>query len=486
MRPRGSITGPLVIILLGLLFLIHAVSPDFALVEWLGQYWPYLLIGWGVVALLEVSYRAARGSVIPTNGVSGGAWVVVILICLVGSAMFQFRGPDTWWRQTDWGRGFDNAFGEEHEYTVDQVQRTVGAKPHIVLQNFRGDAKITGVDGVMLTVGGHKSIRAMKEELANRANSATPVEISTEGKNTVISCHQDQAARRTMVTTNLELTIPRNASVEVESAAGDLDISAVAGDVNLRGGNAGMRLQDIGGNIAVDTHRSDLVRCTNVKGTVDLRGRGSDVELNKIGGQVTISGDYSGTISLRALDKQVRLANNRTDLRVEQIPGEVRIDRGSLSVQNAVGPIILNAHSTDISVEDVVNAVEISLDRGDIDLKPGRIPLSRMTVHTGSGNMELSLPPASAFTLNASTDRGEVENDFGDEMKEQTSGKGARLEGSIGAGPNLDLTTGRGTITIRRARQSAPPTSVAAKPEQGGLLKAPQFVAADLSLTRKN
>ncbi len=459
MRPRGSITGPIIIIALGIVFLLHALSPDFPLVDWIGQYWPYLLIGWGAIALLEVAFRTLRGGPIPTNGVSAGAWFVVVLICLTGLAFFEMHRPDAWWQNTDWSRGFNNAFGEQHDYSVNVTQKSVGATPHIILENFRGDAKITGGSSTTLTVGGHKTIRASKDNLADKADAATPVEVVLEGKNVIVRCNQSRTPYRTTVTTNLDLSVPNGSSVEVDNTSGDLEVTAVNGDLALRSGNAGVRLQDIGGNISVDTRRSDLVRCTNVKGSVQLRGHGSDVELNKVDGQVSINGDYTGTVSLRAMSKPVRVQNSRTDLLVERIPGEVRLDRGSLNIQDATGPIRVNAHSTDVSLDGVSNALEISVDRGDVDVKPGRLPLGKIAVHAGSGNIELAIPLAATFALTATTDHGQVENEFGDGLKEQTSGRGAKLEGSVGAGPSVDLVTGRGSITVRKASEAAQTTA---------------------------
>src|SRR5437868_5834388 len=44
MRTRGSLAGPLVLIIIGLLFLIHAISPSFRIGEVFAHYWPFLLI----------------------------------------------------------------------------------------------------------------------------------------------------------------------------------------------------------------------------------------------------------------------------------------------------------------------------------------------------------------------------------------------------------------------------------------------------------
>jgi DUF4097 and DUF4098 domain-containing protein YvlB len=454
MRPRGSITGPLIIILIGVVFLLHAISPDFPLIDWIATYWPYLLIVWGTIALLEVTFRAFVQRPIPHNGVSGGGWFVVVLICLVGFTFFQVRRhSDTWWENTDWGRGFDNAFGNEHEYSLNVTQKNVGATPHIIIENFRGDAKVAGIDGASLTVSGHKTVRALKDALADQTDAATPVNVAVNGNNVVIRCNQNHALYRTSVTTNLDLSVPRGASVEINGSSGDVDIASITGDLSLHSGNAGMRLQDIGGNIIVETRRSDLIRCTNVKGNIDVRGHGSDLELNRIAGQVVINGEYTGTLSLRSLNNVLHLQNIHTDLQVERIPGEIRLDRGSLNIQDAVGPLRVNAHSTDLSLEGVSSAMDISVDRGDLDLKPGKLPLAKITAHTGSGNIDLALPLAASFALTATTDSGQVENDFGDSLKEQTSGRGARLEGSAGSGPSVDLVTGRGTITVRKASE---------------------------------
>ncbi len=462
MRPRGSITGPLILIAIGVLFLIHAISPDFRIGEILAQDWPFLLIAWGVIALLEVAIRAARGAPIPVNGISGGGWLLVWLICIAGLITFEARRPDNWWHHIGFERGVQ-AFGEEHDYSVNPIQKSVGKTPHIVIENFRGDAKIAGTDTTDLVVSGHKTIRAFEARDADNANTQTPVNVAVEGNTIIIRCNQDKAGSRTPVTTDLDLSVPKGASIEATGTVGDFDISSLTGAVDISSDNAGVRLQDIDGNVKIDTRRSDLVRCTNVNGTVDLRGHGTDVELAKIAGQVTVSGDYSGTVSLRDLAKAVRVENMRTQLDIQQVPGEIRLDRGSLTVQNGIGPMKLTTQSTDVSVDGLTNEVEMTVDKGDIDLRPGRLPLGKISVHTRSGNIELALPQSANFALTASTDHGEIDNEFGEALKERTEGRGARLEGAVGSGPDVNLVTDRGSITVRKSSSEIAPTKVATR-----------------------
>jgi DUF4097 and DUF4098 domain-containing protein YvlB len=450
MRQRGSVAGPLILIAIGVLFLLHTISPNFPIADIVAQYWPYLLIAWGLIQLVEISVRALSGRQIPVNGISGGGWAVVVLICFVGLATYEVRRSDNWWRRVGFEHGME-VFGDEHDYPIDSVQKTVGKTPHLVIETFRGDAKIAGNDGTEITVNGHKIIRALEQQEADRANRETPVELVIEGNKVTLRCNQTKSGTRAPVTTDLDVSVPKGASIEATGTAGDFDVSSLSGDVDISSDNGGIRLQDVDANVKVDTRRSDLVRCSNVKGAVSLRGHGSDVELEKIAGQVEIKGEYKGTISLRDIAKPVRVENMRTEMDVQQIAGEIRLDRGSLNVQNVVGPLKLATHATDINVEGFSEQLELTVDKGDIDLKPARLPLGKMVVHTRSGNIELALPQSATFAITASTDRGEIENQFGEALKQRTQGRGARLEGTIGAGPDLTLTTDRGSITVRKS-----------------------------------
>ncbi len=449
MRPYRSVTGPLVLILVGVVFLLQTLSPGLRWFDLFVQYWPWLLIGWGVIGLIEVCIQFSLNHSLPANGVSGGGWLLVVLICALGFSAFEWHRPDTWWRQAGFDRSMQ-AFGQEHEFSVEPIQRTAGRAPHVVIENFRGDAKITGIAGELVTVAGHKTIQSMNNHDAERANTQTPVEIVSKGDRIVIRCHQDRAESRTTVTTNLDISVPKGASLEATGSKGDFDVSSLTGDVDISSENAGIRLQDLGGGAKLDTRRSDLIRCTNMRGTVDLRGHGTDVELTKIAGQVTMSGSYGGSVSFHELAKSVKVENLRTDFSVQQVPGEIRLERGSLSMNNVVGPIHLTTRTTDVTLDNFTEGLDLSADKGDIELRPGRLPLGRMNVHTGSGNIELTLPQRAGFAMKASTESGEIENDFGSGLQQRADGRGAKLEGSVGDGPDVSLVTNRGRISVRK------------------------------------
>src|SRR5712691_2705374 len=80
-RPRRSVAGPIVLILLGVVLLLttmHVLRPE-PLIRWFGTYWPALIILWGVIKLVEYQ-QAQREGVRPSGIGAGGILLLVFLI----------------------------------------------------------------------------------------------------------------------------------------------------------------------------------------------------------------------------------------------------------------------------------------------------------------------------------------------------------------------------------------------------------------------
>ena len=211
-----------------------------------------------------------------------------------------------------------------------------------------------------------------------------------------------------------------------------------------------MRVENLGGNVHIETGKSDVIRAVDVKGSVELKGRGDDVELTNIAGLVTVNGVYVGEIQLRNLAQPLRWEDPQSSFSFEKLPGQVRVTRGELTGNNVTGPIRVKARSSDVQLSDFTQSLDLTLDRGDIDLKPGK-SLPKMEVHTRSGDITLALVPGSKFDLKATTNRGDGDNEYGEPLREQESGRGNVIEGNTGGGPELRLETGRGSLTVRKA-----------------------------------
>ena len=92
---RGSVIGPLILIVIGALFLMRNLWPDIPLADLISRYWPFVLIAWGGLRLLEIMFAAAMSKPIPRNGISGGEWMLVFLIFFaIKAAKILFRGNE--------------------------------------------------------------------------------------------------------------------------------------------------------------------------------------------------------------------------------------------------------------------------------------------------------------------------------------------------------------------------------------------------------
>jgi DUF4097 and DUF4098 domain-containing protein YvlB len=446
---RHSLIGPFVLILIGTLFLLYNLHPDWVTFGFIATYWPFLLIAWGLLRLVEILYWELTSKPLPARGIHGGEWTLIVFIALIGSGIFAFHQHWPLLPQFSVGNRSVELFGEAYDFPVAEQRQTIkGAR--IVVNNLRGNTRIVGADTTEIKVGGRKTVRAYSQSQAEEANRQTGLKVVTEGDHLLIETAPENGPRDTRVSTDLELTVPRGTSIQASSRTGDFDILNIDGGVDITSSNAGVRLQDLAGSVRVDLRRSDIVRAVNVKGNVEVLGRGEDVELENIGGTATINGYYSGDVVCRNMAKPVVFQSGVTDLRFERVPGECHVSRGDITAKNVVGPVRLIAQSKDVDIQDFQGEMTISIQRGDVALKPGRAPDARIDGATRNGNVELSLPPDAKFELGATTTRGQVENEFGGGLESSTTGAGASLKGATGRGPKITLNTERGQIVLRK------------------------------------
>jgi DUF4097 and DUF4098 domain-containing protein YvlB len=338
-------------------------------------------------------------------------------------------------------------FGEAFDYPIAEQRRPASATL-IVVENLRGNTRIVGADTQEVKVTGRKTVRAYGQAQADEANRRTPVEVFTSGGQILIRTNQERATGQQRVSADIELTVPKGSSVQASGRLGDWDIVNLQGEVEIKSDNAGVRLQDIGGKVRVDTRRGDIVRAVNVKGSMEVLGNGRNVELENVEGGVTVNGYFSGDIQLRNLAKGMLFQSGSTELRFDRLPGQLEMDLGKMSVNNVVGPLRLSGKTKDVQITDLAGELQVTLDRGDVTLVNKLPPTAKIDIRTRNGDVELTLPPSAKFEMSGTTDRGEATSAFGDAVRVTTEGGGATLKGSTGSGPQIVVHTDRGKLTL--------------------------------------
>ncbi len=461
---RGSIVGPVILIVIGAVFLLNNIRPDLSVLDMLASYWPFLLIAWGVLRLVEILIShtgAPQPGVNPgvQRGISGGEWVLIVFLCLLGSGAFFFKRHVGSWPPNSIRAKIIGDFGDAYDYPIEEKKTATGRAPRVLIENFRGNARIVGTDAAEVKVAGRKTVRALQQSDADEANRQSPVELNNQGELVVIRTKEDRSSSDRRLSADLEITVPKGATVEGRGRNGDFDISDIGGSVEISSDNAGVRVQNIGGGVRVDLRRSDIVRAVNVKGPVEVKGHGQNVELENIEGQVTINGFHSGDLQFRNLAKPLRFEEDQTNLRVEACPGQIRMARGYFRATDLVGPVQLTGRSKDVDITGFTQALEVSVDRGDVELRPVHIPLAKMDVRTRNGEISVAIPAGAKFDLRADVQKGEVQNDFGPVIRNESTGRGASLRGGVQDGPAIVLNADRGSVVVRKAGAEPVPPS---------------------------
>ncbi len=455
---RGSLVGPLLVIGIGVWFLINTLRPDLPLLDIAARFWPFVLIGWGVLRLLEIVVWAARRRPLPAAGISGGEWTLVVFLCLFGSGLYMANYYHPWRSLGVFGANRVEIFGHTYDYGVPESKAPAGKATRLLVENLRGNVRVNGADVAEVTVGGRKTVRSLEENNANAADQQSALELTAQPEQVVVRTNQDRVTGEQRISTDLEITAPRGMTVEVRGREGDIEISDLNGEVAVVYDNASVRLQNIGGSVRLDLRKSELIRGVTIKGAFETDcGRGRDVELDGVAGEVVLTGSYSGDLQLRNLAKPLRVQAPSTDLRVERVPGQIHMDLGQFTGSNLVGPIRLSSsRARDVDLEKFTQSLELVLDQGDISLRPAQTPLAKIDARTRNGQVEIALPPGGGFDLKAVTNRGEVSNDFGPALKTASDAndnehrRGGSIIGTLGSGPSIVVQTERGALTVRK------------------------------------
>ena len=446
MRPR-SITGPFILILIGVYFLLVNIRPDLLQFSRIVDYWPFLLIAAGIVGLVEVLFYVSRGTVPAPRPLGGGLIFWVVALCFFFAIFGHNRDLHFASFDSD-GVGF---LGTDFDYDVNVAEPAQGVT-RIVLDNLRGDISLKGDDSDAVKVTGRQSIRAFNRNSADRVKSNTNVRLERNGDELIVRSDNYRGGPRLFrVSDDLEIVVPRGITVESRGRSGDLTVDDVDGAIDVSGGRGDVRLNHIGKDVRIDGARGGDIHAVDLKGSLELGGRGSDVQLESIAGPVTIKGEFSGTLEFRALAKPLEFTSSRTEFRVEAIPGEITMDLGDLKMNNVSGPVRFQSQTRDIQITDVTELLDIKLDRGDIGVTSTHTPLPKMDIHTRNGDINLSLPEHAGFQLDGSTSQGDINSGFGSSLRIDSSGRSATIKGQNGSGPQITVNTDRGTVSVKKS-----------------------------------
>jgi DUF4097 and DUF4098 domain-containing protein YvlB len=479
--PHRSIAGPVVLILMGVLFLmgtmgimeIHHLGSLFA------RFWPALLILWGVLKLIE--YEQAKRYGQPVRGIGAGG--VFLLLFLIMAGLIATQASRVNWKNLgdhiDLGddEGIDEIFGGstfDYSGELSNALPAGGNSLHVDILHInddRGTITVNVSDDKEVKVSWRKKVHAENQQDADRRNAKTDPSI-TQGDKVLTLNANTQGAGDKGVTTDLDIYVPVNTALVIAPGRGAVTIAGMASNVEVDHHRGEVNINDHTGNVSLNMEHGS-VRLGHVKGDVTVQGAAGEVAVEDVDGAVHVNGEFRETRLVR-VSKTVSFRSARTDMEFSRLDGRMDLDSGDLRADSLSGPMRLKTRSKDITLEGLSGDLRLEDVNGTVSVgvyKPGN-----MQIDNRRGDVQVSIPPNTAIKVEARTREGEIESDF-DEIKVDNKDRQSSASGAIGTnGPRLVMNCDKGTIEIRKGTVAVappvPPTPPATPGKPGKPAKA--------------
>jgi DUF4097 and DUF4098 domain-containing protein YvlB len=454
---RSSILGPLILITLGVIFLLVQSGhlQGYRLWEWYGRFWPFLLVGAGVVMLLEWAYDqyAHSDSTQPRyrRSVGGGIITLLILLAITGVIFSNVRsdGRSKMFDGLNINQdNIDEFLGDKHE-SDQSLAQAFPAGATLNVDNPRGDVTISGTsDDNQIHVSVHKEVYTRSDSDADAKAQRLSPHLGVSGNNVSLTVPAIDGAR-----TDLIITVPANAVPTVTANHGDVKISGVKGGVLVTANHGDIELSAITGDITthINNGNSDI-SAHSVTGALTIEGRAHDATLSDLSGPVSMRGEFFGDTHMEHIRGPVKFHTSRTDFQLGRLDGEIEIgNNAELSTSNAVGPLTLTTYSRNITLERISGDVYVTNRNGSVDVTSAP-PLSNVTVENRNGSVDVTVPEQGNFAYQFDANNGSIESEFSEVEIPEGGAQKKNISGTVGkGGPMLRITTSQGDISLKKA-----------------------------------
>lgn len=287
----------------------------------------------------------------------------------------------------------------------EQMERTIAAGPNVVVSVClaSGEIQVHGWDRQEVKVTATSAQQLELEGLTSTPAQRVEVRVSNVPRNG----GETPVPASCSATTDLDINVPRGATVEIRLRSGDIGVAQVA-----------------------------EARIKNMSGDLQLNNISRAVEAE------TLSGDIS-------------LLNSQGRVRLSTVSGDI----DATNIQTVDAGDDFSAHSTsgDINLEKVSHArISAGTTSGMITMTGKLAPRGGYELNTFSGDVVLNIPQDSAFQINAKAPQGGITTDFA--IKSANEADAANLlergilTGSYGRGDwaNLSIQSFSGTVRLQK------------------------------------
>jgi len=453
-KRRRSLAGPIILILIGVIFLLKNLGWQLPWLHLLGHWWPLLLILLGGIKLYEYYAAKREGEYAP--GVSGGTVVLIVFIIIFGLSM---TGLERAKENINWGEVRDefqvdddvmNMLGHKAYSFDDQLEQDLPAGATVKVISDRGSVAVSAWDENKIKVVTHKRVYAGSDQDAGNVNNSTRPQLQLSGTTMTVNANTQGSGPKGVVS-DLEIFVPRKVAVDLSTHRGDINISDRAADVHVEAARGDVSLDQVTGNVTANLSRGSL-HASKITGNVTTEGHIEDLVAMDVTGSVTVNGDVIGELKLSKIGKGVVFHSSRSDFELAKLDGDLDMDRTDLRADNVVGPTTMNLRTKDVQLDSVSGELRVQGENGDVTIQfADKQPLANVEVSTNKGSVRLTLPAKAGFHMDASTRNGSFSSDYPELVGSDNERNNSNIKGTVGKGNSkVTVSTDVGDIDIRK------------------------------------
>lgn len=253
------------------------------------------------------------------------------------------------------------ASAEDCKFSSERAANFPGPVKRVVIKAEAGSLKVQGDAGAGVKATGKAC--ASSESLLSKIALESRRENDTVYLTVVIGeSMRDMFKFGKYSSLDLDITVPRNAELDVTDTSGDVELSNV-GTTRIEDSSGDLLLKNINGSLVVDDSSGEI-RVISVAGMLQIEDSSGGIDVEDVRGDVKIVSDSSGDIAIAKVTGNVEVVNDSSgDITIRDVKLDVRIGNdssGDINVSQVGGNFtVVNDSSGNILYERVAGSVRI-------------------------------------------------------------------------------------------------------------------------------
>ena len=468
---RGSITGPIVLVTVGIIALLVEMGRlnGYAIWEWYARWWPLLLIAVGVISLAE--YFFDRDDPYAGRRVGGGFVFLILLLLFLGwgahgahrlGHQFGVNDDDFWFM-----------FGQEHDNDV-SMDQAAAASGTVNVQDPHGDVTVTPSTDGQIHLRAHEVVHTSSDKQAEKEFEEVRPRMTVAGSSATIT-----VPSRGGTGVDLTLEVPEASYLTVNAGHGDVSVEGLKNNADVTNAHGDVKFDSMAGDVHAHVSGGDF-SAHAIGGQVFVNGHAGDLTLSEVKGPAVLDGEFFGDTHLEQMGSSIHFHSTRSTIDLPKLGGDLTLDSDNLTANQIGGPARIVTHGKNIDLMQTAGDVRIENADGDVNVTAAA-QLGNVQIVNRTGALTLTIPENANFAISANTtDDDDLETDF--PLNVITNGDQKQVTGTVGkGGVKLDLSTTHGNLELKKgsAEEAAQPPAPPEPPSAPGRhLRAPKAPTA--------